>query len=312
MKLAASEGQRTGAGDSDARTLSYVLVTPARNESDFIEQTIQSVVNQTIRPLRWVIVSDGSTDRTDEIVNGYADEHDWIKLVRLPERRERNFAGKVYAFNAGYEELKGLSYDLIGSMDADISFERDYFEFLLGKFAGCPKLGVGGTPFQENGSGYDFRFASTDHVSGACQLFRRECFEEIDGYVPVKGGGIDVIAVLSARSKGWVTRTFQEKTYSHHRPQSSANYGPLRSRFKDGEKDYVLGGHPVWELFRGTYQMSRRPWILGGASLMAGYFWAAVCRRERSMPEELIAFRRKWQMERLSKFLRRKPNPDSK
>src|SRR6266446_28275 len=132
-----------------ANTLNYVLITPARNEAAFIEQTIESVVAQMARPAKWVIVSDGSTDGTDEIVKRYA-SHEWIELVRMPERRERHFAGKVHAFNAGYARLEGLEYQAIGSLDADISFENTYFEFLLQKLAENPALGLVGTPFKES------------------------------------------------------------------------------------------------------------------------------------------------------------------
>src|ERR1700674_2023700 len=122
----------------------YVLITPARNEAAFIELTIKSVVGQTFRPAKWAIVSDGSTDGTDDIVNKYAAEHAWIELVRMPERKERNFAGKAYAFNAGYAKLKELDYDVIGNLDADITFDEEYFEFLIQKFAENPQLGVAG------------------------------------------------------------------------------------------------------------------------------------------------------------------------
>src|SRR5439155_12900101 len=204
----------------------YVLITPARNEAQFIELTIKSVIAQTVLPLQWVIVSDGSTDGTDEIVNKYAAEHRWIELVRTPERQERHFAGKVHAFNAGYAKVKNLDYDLIGSMDADISFDPDYFSFLLGKLAEDPALGLVGTPFKDKAI-YDYRFVSIEHVSGACQLFRRECFEQIGGYVPVKSGGIDHIAVITARMQGWKTRTFTEKVCLHHRKIGSAERGAL-------------------------------------------------------------------------------------
>src|SRR5690242_17159020 len=127
-----------------SQQLNYVLVTPARNESAFIELTLKSVVAQTVRPLRWIVVSDGSTDGTDEIVQEYAREHDWIELVRAPERTERHFAGKVHAFNAGYARVKDLVYDIIGNLDADISFDPEYFGFLLGKFAENRALGVAG------------------------------------------------------------------------------------------------------------------------------------------------------------------------
>src|SRR5258708_7146978 len=142
--------------------LAYVLVTPARNEAEFIELTPKSVIQQTTRPLRWVIVSDGSTDGTDEIVKKYAVENDWIELVRVPERSERHFAGKVHAFNVGYAKVRPLQCDVIANLDADISFDPDYFSFLLGKFAENPSLGVAGTPFKEGNSTYDYRFSSIE------------------------------------------------------------------------------------------------------------------------------------------------------
>src|SRR5437660_3398459 len=125
--------------------LKYVVITPARNEAAFIEQTIKSVIAQTVRPAKWVIVSDGSSDGTDNIVSKYAAENPWIELVRMPERRERHFAGKVYAFEAGYATVRGMKYDVIVSLDADISFEPDYFALLLEKLSSDPRLGVVGT-----------------------------------------------------------------------------------------------------------------------------------------------------------------------
>src|SRR5690242_2259406 len=112
----------------------YVLITPARNEEAFIELTLKSMTAQTVKPLKWVIVSDGSTDRTDEIVRSYLSDNSWIELLRLPERLERHFGGKVMAFNAGWERVKDLPYAIMGNLDADVSFDSDYFEFLLPKF----------------------------------------------------------------------------------------------------------------------------------------------------------------------------------
>ena len=198
---------------SSVTALSYVLITPARNEEAFIGDTIRSVAAQTRRPLRWIIVSDGSTDGTDDIVKSHAADLDWIELMRMPERRDRQFAAKANAFNAGYERLKHLRFDLIGNLDADITFAPDYFEFLLGRFAQDPELGVAGTPFVEDVDRpdqhtYAHDGANLDHVSGACQIFRRKCFEAVGGYVPIKGGAIDWIAVTTARMNGWKTRTF--------------------------------------------------------------------------------------------------------
>ncbi|MFO1478368.1 MAG: glycosyltransferase family 2 protein [Verrucomicrobiota bacterium] len=298
--------QSTSAG---ARRAGYVLVTPARNEAAFLEQTILSVVHQTVKPLKWVIVSDGSTDGTDDIVKKYAAEHSWIELVRMPERRERHFAGKVYAFNAGYARVKELPYEYIGSMDADISFEPEYFEFLLGKLETNPRLGLAGTPFKEGTEGYDYRFVSVEHVSGACQLFRRQCFEEIGGYVPMKGGGIDHVAVLTSRMKGWQTRTFTEKHCQHHRAQGSAKASPAMAKFKVGKLDYALGGHPLWELFRSVYQLTRKPLVIGGVMVFCGYFSSMLKREKRPISDELVAFRRREQMARLKRFLLRQPLP---
>jgi glycosyltransferase involved in cell wall biosynthesis len=282
--------------------LSYVLITPARNEERFIELTIKSVVAQTVRPLKWVIVSDGSTDRTDVIVQRYSVDHPWIELVRMPERRERNFAGKVQAFNAGHARMAGLKYDIIGNLDADVSFDAEYFEFLLGKFADNPRLGVAGTPYREGSFQYDYRFTSIEHVSGQCQLFRRECFEEIGGFVPRKIGGVDLVAVTTARMKGWETRTFPEKPYYHHRKMGTAAQGTLIVPYRVGQTDYVLGSHPVWEFFRCIYQLTRPPILLGGSLRLVGFFWAMTRRVQKQVSADFVRFRREEQMRRLEKF----------
>jgi len=283
----------------------YVVVTPARNEAKFIELTLKSMAAQTVPPLKWVVVSDGSTDGTDDLVKKYAAEYPWIELLRMPERRERHFAGKVHAFNAGYERVKGLPYEAIVSLDGDTSFDAEYFSYLLGKLAADSTLGLVGTPFQEasDNSKYDYRFVSIEHVSGACQVFRRECFEQIGGYVPIKGGGIDHVAVISARMKGWKTRTFTDKVCLHHRQMGTAERSPLVACFKTGSRDYALGGHPLWEIFRAFYQMSKKPFLIAGLTLGAGYLWAVLKREERPISPELMAFRRREQMARLKCFL---------
>ena len=283
----------------------YVLITPARNEANFIELTLQSMVVQTVRPLKWVIVSDGSTDETDRIVSRYASTHDWIELVRLPESRDRNFAAKVSAFDAGRTRIGDLRYDVIGSLDADISFEPDYFEFLLRKLAENSKLGLVGTPFAEDGVTYDYRFASVEHVSGACQVFRRECFEAIGGYTPMKYGGIDTVAVLSARMKGWQTRTFPEKHCDHHRKQGYATKSGLAVTFNTGFKDYLLGVDPIWQISRAAFRIPQKPYVIGGMVLLAGYVWPFLRRTPQTAPPEVIAFRRQDQRARLRALLKK-------
>jgi glycosyltransferase involved in cell wall biosynthesis len=291
--------------ESARQALRYVLITPARNEAAFIELTLKSVTAQTVKPLRWIIVSDGSTDGTDEIVKRYAADYQWIELLRTPERKERHFAGKVMAFNAGYARVKHLEYDIIGNLDADISFEEGYMEFLLGKFGSNLTLGVAGTPFSEDGKTYDYRFTNVEHVSGACQLFRRECFENVGGYTAVRGGGIDWLAVTSARMKGWQTRSFTEKVCLHHKKTQDVKHRNLTGSFKYGYQEYVLGGHPVWQIFRAVYQMSKKPLILGGGSLLVGYLWAMVKRPEKPITREFEAFVRREQLRRLRQFFAR-------
>ncbi|MEW6187416.1 MAG: glycosyltransferase family 2 protein [Thermodesulfobacteriota bacterium] len=286
--------------------LSYVLITPAKNEEAFIEQTIRSVIKQTILPLQWVIVSDGSTDRTDEIIKGYLTQYPWIELLCMPQREERHFAGKVYAFKAGYERIKDRKFDIIGNLDADISFGEDYVEFLLSRFAENPKLGVGGTPFREAGQQYDFRFTNIEHVSGACQLFKRECFEDIGGYVPLKVGGIDLVAVITARMKGWETRTFTEKYCEHHRKTQSGKHSDALAKFRSGYHDYLMGNPLSWQAVRSIYQMTKSPFVSGGLLLFAGYFWAFLKRPERPVSAELVAFRKREQKQRLKHFIGRK------
>jgi glycosyltransferase involved in cell wall biosynthesis len=281
----------------------YVLITPARNEAQFIELTLKSMVGQLYRPVKWVIVSDGSTDGTDDIVRKYAANNPWIELLRMPERKERHFAGKVHAFNAGYAKAKDLNPDVIGNLDADVSIEPEHFQSLLSKFAEDPGLGVGGAPFREGSRQYDYRFSNIENVWGGCQLFRRECYESIGGYTPVKGGGIDHIAVVSARMKGWKTRTFLEKVCIHHRAMNTAGQGVLKARFKLGAKDYSFGNHPLWEAFRTLYQMKTPPFILGGLALGAGYAWSMVRRADISVSQEVVAFTHREQMQRLKNFV---------
>lgn len=284
----------------------YVLITPARNEADFIELTLKSVISQTFRPAKWIIVNDGSSDGTSNIVAKYAAAYPWIELIHMPERRERNFAGKAHAVNAGRERMSGTDYEVIGNLDADVSFDPAYFEFLLNRFAENPRLGVAGTAFIEGTQSYNYEFVGLEHVSGMCQMFRRACFEEIGGYRAIKSGGVDLIAVLSARARGWETRTFVEKKFLHHRAQSGALHTGVRERIHMGRKDYLLGNHPVWELLRSLYQMQHKPYVVGGVLLLASYLWSSISGVQRSIPDDLLVLRRNDQTKRLKRMFQRR------
>jgi len=285
--------------------ISYVLITPARNEEALIERTIQSVIAQTVLPSKWVIVNDGSTDSTASIVSRYAANYEWIELVNLPAHRDRSFAAKVHAFNAGFERVKNLDYEVVGNLDSDLSFDADYCEFLLSKFAGDATLGVAGTIFREHGySSANDSFEGQNHVAGGCQLFRRRCFEEIGGYIPNRAGGIDWIAVTSARMMGWKTRSFREKSFFHYRSLGTAERSLLASTFSYGEKDYYLGGHPLWEIFRVAYRATKKPYLLGGVALYLGYLSAFLRQMKRPVSDELMRFHRKEQMLKLKVIFR--------
>ena len=282
----------------------YILITPIRNEESFIEKTIESVIHQTVLPMKWVIVDDGSTDTTPAIVSRYLAAHSWMEMIRMPERRERHFAGKVYAFNAGLERVKNLAYQVIGNLDGDISFEKDHFEFLLTKFGMDPSLGVAGTIFKEEGYSSDTdSFEGRNYVAGQCQLFRRQCWEQIGGYTAHRAGGIDWMAVMTARMMGWKAESFRERCFFHYRRLGTAERGVLRSLFSYGEKDYYLGGHPLWELFRVAYRLSRRPFIAGGLALGLGYCWAFLRRAPRPVSRELMTFHRRDQLDKLQAII---------
>jgi biofilm PGA synthesis N-glycosyltransferase PgaC len=281
--------------------IKYILVTPARNEEARLEQTIRSIVAQTHRPDLWYIVDDGSTDRTAEIVRGAAKAHPWISLVQRPLHVDRSFAAKVQAFNAAYEQLQSVDFDVIGNMDADVSIEPRYMAFLMSRFDEDESLGVAGTPFVQD-NGYDSArdsFEGENYVSGGCQMFRRACFEEVGGYVPNREGGIDWIAVMTARMKGWKVRCFPELRYHHHRILGTAEKSQLAAIFNYGERAYFLGGSPIWQTFRVVYRIMKPPFLFGGLALGAGYCWAWFRRTKRPVSLDLIRFCRQDQMNRL-------------
>ncbi len=287
--------------DAKAGSIEYVLVTPARNEQKNMPRLIESVVSQKHLPMRWVIVNDASTDSTEAIARNYLESNPWIELVNMPEERDRSFAAKVDCFNAGYERVKGLDYEIIGNLDADISFEDDYLEFLMRKFVEMPDLGVAGTPFVED-DGYSSISDSCEgskHVAGGCQLFRRRCFDEIGGYIPNRAGGIDWIAVTTARMKGWHTQSFPEKVFYHHRSLGTGESNKMISNFNYGRKDYYLGNHPLWETIRVLYRFTKRPFLIGGLITMSGYLTAVLTRMDRPISNELMSFHRDEQIRKL-------------
>lgn len=289
---------------SDARK-KYVLVTAACNEEAYIGGTIQSVVAQTLPPQRWAIVSDGSMDRTDEIVQSYAARHPFIQLVQIREKHARNFAAQVHAIKLGCSHLQGFDYQFIANVDADISFEPTYYSRLLAKFDEDPRLGLAGGFIYERGRG-EFKSRRTNNVRSvahAVQMFRRECFESIGGYVALKYGSPDWHAEVMARMHGWRVEAFPQFRVFHHRPTGGADR-LLRYWFWDGLTDHSLGTSPLFELLKLARRIPSKPLALGALARFIGFCWG-YCRGEnREVSEEFVTFLRNEEKERLSSFFR--------
>jgi len=283
----------------------YVLVTAACNEERYIERVIASVTSQSIRPLRWIIVSDCSTDRTDEIVQRYAEQYEFIRLLRMTDIHDRNFAAQVNAINRGFAAMNEIEYDFIGNLDSDVSFEPAYFETLLERFELDRRLGLAGGDICEEQNGV-FKPRKLNHpqsVAHAVQLFRRECFEELGCYVPLPYGGPDWHANVRCRMHGWRVQAFADLKVFHYRPTGGAG-GWARSFYRQGLMAFSMGSHPMFEIARSARRLQSRPYILGGLVRLAGFAWA-YCRGEnRAVSREFVRFLRQEEMRRLWLFAR--------
>jgi len=269
----------------------YVVVTPAHNESETITAVMECLAAQSLHPARWVVVDDASTDQTADLVRTAQARFAWIDLICLQRDGDRNFGGKARGFNAGVDHLRDLSFDYIANLDADVTFPPDYFSYLLTCLEADPRLGVVGTPFREDGfEGYDYRFTNSEHVSGACQLFRRACLEEVGGYQFIPSGGIDWVAVTTARMLGWKTRTCPERQLMHHRRIGTGNRHWGNLQLRQGRKDYMLGNGLGWQLLRCLYQVRYRPYVTGALLMMVGYMQYALLRKPRPISARLVEF----------------------
>jgi poly-beta-1,6-N-acetyl-D-glucosamine synthase len=286
-------------------TGAYVLVTAARNEEDFIGTTIEAVLSQTVLPQKWVVVSDGSTDRTDEIVAKAAKRHSFIRLVRREAGGARNFSSKVQAFRMSEPELAGTPVEYLGNLDADVSFPANYYETILQRFMVQPRLGLAGGILTDLIDGhYEELRTSVNSVAGPIQMFRRCCYDDIGGYIPLRLGGIDSAAEIMARARGWDVRTFSDLKVRHHRPVSSRAGGVVRIKLRYGMAHYALGYHPLFELLRCVYRIPERPYIIGSLCLTVGYLWAWLTRIEKAVPEDVVRYLQHEQVDRLRAMCR--------
>lgn len=271
----------------------FVLLTAAHNEEENIGRTIESVLAQARRPERWVIASDASSDGTDEIIERYAAQHDFIRFYKVTRAPGRSFGSKVIALQQASKLLDGVSYDFIGNLDADISLEPDYYEKLLNRFKSNSSLGIAGGFVHENFGGkfQSRRSNRTYSVAHAAQLVRRECYEQFGGYAVLEYGGEDWHAQTSARMNGWEAESFPELPVYHHRRTGEAD-NLLRHKFRQGRMDYSFGCDPIFETLKCLERIPERPFLLGGLARLAGFGWAWTSRDRRPVSPEFIAFLR--------------------
>lgn len=284
----------------------YAVISPVKDEAAFIELTLNSMIEQTIRPSVWVIVNDGSRDDTETIVKKYAQKHNWIKLINRPDSggiRKRG-QGVVEAFYSGYDTLSE-HYDFIVKLDGDVSFKPDYFESLLEKFYADPQLGIAGGGLYEKPDGNNWVLYTTrDHVRGCTKVYRRACFEAIGGLVPSMGW--DGIDEWKALAKGWKVQSFLHLKIYHYRFTGAAT-GYLKSFVEQGYGAYRMGYHPLFMIARGIRRMTDKPFVIGGAAMIASYFRAWVKREEMLADASVVRFVRETQVKKLAGLFTGKP-----
>jgi glycosyltransferase involved in cell wall biosynthesis len=283
---------------------SYVLITPVRNEESTIGITLESVVQQTNPPVEWIVVSDESTDRTDEIVQDYADKYPFIKLLRLTRRAHRSFSSQVFATEAGIDALSCKEYDFIGFLDADIRLADTYYADIMAKFSENLKLGLaGGLVVDCVGGRRILNKQSMRDVAGGVQFFRRECFDLLGGLVALPEGGSDTITCVQVRMSGFSTQTFSEIQVDHLKPRNSSEGNFVRRSMQLGFRDYALGNHPLFETLKCVYRCLDRPYLIGGAMRFVGYLWCYITRKKRILSPKIILEIRHEQLARLFPFL---------
>jgi glycosyltransferase involved in cell wall biosynthesis len=281
----------------------YALLSSAYNEELLIDKTIQAVISQTIRPVCWVIISDGSVDSTDDIIKKYCGQYSFIRYFRLEQNHTHGIVSKANALAFAYKSLQNIEYNYIGNLDADVTFQPDYFESLLQKFELNPSLGIGGGLIYER-SGPDFKSRISNRITSvahAAQLVRRECYESINGYAALEYGGEDWYAEISARMRGWTARSFEDLRVMHHRPTGGGN-GLVNHRFREGKMDYSLGSDPVFEFLKCLRRIPENPFFFGAVLRFLGFLWCCVRGEKRLVSPDIARFLRAEQKGRIKEL----------
>ncbi|MEI8139847.1 MAG: glycosyltransferase family A protein [bacterium] len=252
--------------------MKYVIITAARDEESNIERTIQSVLAQTVQPSEWVIVNDGSRDKTGDIAERYAAQFQWIRALHRIDRGVRKSGGGVIeTFTDGFFALTVKDWDFIVKLDGDLSFGPHYFEQCLLEFESDTKLGIGGGTvclMTNSGEQVESRTDPRFHVRGATKIYRRACYEAIGGLLVATGW--DTLDEVKANMLGWRTRTFPGPRLVHHR-QTGAADGSWNDSMKNGLANYVTGYHPLFMACKCIRRMLRKPWSPSGIALWLGF-----------------------------------------
>jgi glycosyltransferase involved in cell wall biosynthesis len=278
---------------------SYVIVTAAYNEEDNLGRLFGCVLVQTVKPLAWVIASDGSTDKTDEIARRFAEGTPWIRFLRRekPEQERRRVEkvapGKVAAIEMALASIGGAEYEYFANLDADVTFEPSYYEQVLQRFESDPSLGIAGGMIRNilpDGRPARGGFKNPEAVGGPIQMFRRKCYEDIGGYKPY--GHEDGLACADARRQGWTVRSFSDIWANHHVPfkgYASTVASKVPTCFYLGQMNHVLRT-PLWfGALMALRECCHKPFVLAGSSMLAGQLWAIVSFR-RKMPKQVSAW----------------------
>ncbi len=275
-----------------------VVISPCRDEAQFVALTLRSVVNQTRRPDHWMIVDDGSSDATADIVSRYAADHPWIELMRRQRGGPRQLGpGVVAAFNAGLAHLGNAPFDVIAKLDCDLEFGPDCFAAILAHFDDARVGMASGTTSLKAGPQLVSERYTAYHVPGQAKFYRRTCFEQIGGLQPIYGW--DIIDETDARRHGWTTLSDPTIVMVHHRRQGAA-LGTWQGRIIWGRGAYAIGSHPLFALARGLYRMAERPWVIGGLAFLWGFFSGYFHPEVQRTPDgDLIRYLRHEQFYRL-------------
>ncbi len=276
----------------------YVVISAVRDEEPFLPSTIECMAHQTIVPAEWMIVDDGSTDNTGNIIDKYALKYPWIRGVHRKDRGFRKAGGGVVeAFNDGYEGLKTSNWNFIVKLDGDLSFEVDYFERCFRKFSEEPKLGVGGGVICHNVNGVkQFEQGPAFHVRGATKIYRKACWDAIGGFWPAPGW--DTMDEVKANMLGWTTRSFPDLHLMHHRATGTAE-GIWSGVVKNGRANYICGYHPLFMVGKCIRRFALKPRVLGSVALMYGFLSGYVKRIPKVNDPLAIQYLRHQQMNRL-------------